>query len=108
MDMEKLEELKEQYWRTVAQTRKSGRIAGSVKERIEKDWKRFDEDVVCEALRIHINRYKGYKENYTIGIMRNLQRQKDQTGKIGTENRFNRMEQNDYDFEQLEKELLAN
>lgn len=103
-----MDELKEQYWRIVSGTRKSGRIAGSVKNRMENEWQRFDEDVVAAALRIHIDRYRGYRENYTVGIMRNLQKQKDRTGRIGIENRFSRMEQNDYDFEQLEKELLAN
>lgn len=102
------DELKEQYWRTVSGTRISGRIAGSVKERIEKEWQRFDEDVVREALRIHIDRYRGYKENYTIGIMRNIQKRKDATGAVKREDRFNNIMRQEYDFEQLEKELLAN
>lgn len=106
--MSGLEELKEKYWRIVSQTRKSGRIAGSVKERIEQEWKRFDEEVVLEALRIHINRYKTYKENYTIGIMRNLQKQKNITGRVGNSNKFNNMMKQNYDMESLERELLAN
>lgn len=106
--MSALEELKEQYWRTVSHTRKSGRIAGSVKARIEKEWERFDEDVVLEALRIHINRYKTYKENYTLGIMRNLQKQKNATGRIGSNDHFGSMMKQDYDMEALERELLAN
>lgn len=106
--MAKLDELKEQYWRTVAGTRKSGRIAGSVKERVEKEWNRFDEDVVLEALRIHIDRYKDYKENYTIGIMRNIQKRKDTSGAVSNGSRFNNIMKQDYDMEQLEKELLAN
>ncbi len=106
--MAKLEELKDQYWRTVSHTRKSGRIASSVKERIENEWKRFDEDVILEALQIHIDRYKGYKERYTIGIMRNLQKKKDTTGKVKNENQFNSFMKQDYDFETLEKEILAN
>ena len=67
-----------------------------------------DEDVVIEALQIHMSRYQMYRETYTVGIMRNLQKRKDMTGRIKTDNPFNRMEQADYDFEQLEKELLAN
>ena len=106
--MSGLEELKEKYWRIVSQTRKSGRIAGSVKERIEREWKRFDEEVVLEALRIHIDRYRTYRENYTIGIMRNLQKQKDATGRIGNSNKFGSMMKQDYDMESLERELLAN
>lgn len=106
--MAKLEELKEQYWRTVSRTRKSGRIAGTVKDRVERQWERFDEDVIMEALQIHIDRYKGYKESYTIGIMRNIQKKKDITGKVKNENQFNTFMKQDYDFEALEREILAN
>lgn len=106
--MAKIEELKEQYWRVLAHTRKSCRIAESVKEKSEKKWKDFDEDVVLEALQIHIDRYKPYKESYTIGIMRNLQKKKDMTGKIKNENQFNQFMHTEYDFEALEREILAN
>lgn len=103
-----MEELKEQYWRIVSGTRKSGRIAGTVKERMEGAWGKFDEDVIREALRIHIDRYKGYKESYTLGIMRNLQKKKDVTGKVKNENAFNNYMKQDYNFEELEKEIVAN
>lgn len=106
--MEKLQEKKAEYWKIISRTRKSGRIAESVKRRIEGTWERFDDDVVIEALQIHMSRYQMYRETYTVGIMRNLQKRKDMTGRIKTDNPFNRMEQADYDFEQLEKELLAN
>lgn len=106
--MMKLEEKKAEYWKIISRTRKSGRIAVSVRKRIEGTWERFDEDVVMEALQIHMDRYPMYRENYTVGIMRNLQRQKAATGKVGKDNRFNRIEQNNYDFDELEKELLAN
>lgn len=108
MDMTKLEEKKAAYWKTISRTRKSGRIAGSVRKRIEETWGRFDEDVVMEALQIHMQRYPMYRETYTVGIMRNLQRQKVATGKVRKDNPFNRLEQNNYDFDALEKELLAN
>lgn len=107
--MNGIEELKEQYWRTLAwSTRKSGRISDSVKVRAEKQWKNFDEDVVREALLIHIRQYKGYKENYTLGIMRNLQKKKELTGKVGKENPFHQFMKQDYDFEALEKEIVSN
>lgn len=106
--MEKLQEKKAEYWKIISRTRKSGRIAESVKRRIEGTWERFDDDVVIEALQIHMSRYQMYRETYTVGIMRNLQKRKDMAGRIKTDNPFNRMEQADYDFEQLEKELLAN
>ncbi len=103
-----LRQLKEEYWKILRYTRKSGRIAPSVKERAEAGWERFDEDVVMEALQIHMSRYPGYKESYTVGIMRNLQKRKDAGGRVKTENKFNQFQQNEYDFEQLEKEILAN
>lgn len=106
--MANIKELKMQYWRVVSGTRKSGRIAESVKMRIEKKWDSYDDDVILEALQIHIDRYKAYKETYTIGIMRNLQKKKDMTGKIKNENQFNQFMHTDYDFEALEREILAN
>lgn len=106
--MTKLEEKKAAYWKAISRTRKSGRIADSVRQRIEGTWERFDEDVVLEALQIHMQRYPMYRETYTVGIMRNLQRQKAATGKARQDNPFNRIEQNNYDFDELEKELLAN
>lgn len=106
--MGNLDAVKEEYWKVVSYTRSSGRIARSVKDRVEESWKKFDEDVVAEALRIHISRYSGYKETYTIGIMRNLQKRKDSGGQIKSGNAFTRFRQNEYDFEQLEKEILAN
>lgn len=107
--MVKLEEKKAEYWKVISpRTRKSGRIAESVRKRIESTWDRFDEDVILEALQIHMQRYPMYRETYTVGIMRNLQRKKAATGKVGKDNPFNKIEQNDYDFDELEKELLAN
>ena len=105
--MQQYAELKENYWRILSGTRKSGRIAQSVKSRVEEEWKRFDRDVVAEALRIHVDKYKGYKENYTIGIMRNLQKKKEITGSIRKENQFNQYMKNDYDFEALEREIVC-
>ena len=108
--MDDFGELRENYWRTVSGTRKSGRIAPGVKLRVEKSWERFDEDVIREALRIHIDRYPGYKENYTLGIMRNLQKRKEAgTGPEKNGNVFARMEQKcSYDMDELEKRILAN
>lgn len=105
-----MDELKENYWRTISRTRISGRIAQGVKAKTEKLWEQFDEDVVREALRIHIDRYPNYKETYTTGIMRNLQRAKD--AKLPAvqkpANSFNSGMRNEYDVDQLEKQILAN
>lgn len=102
------EELKENYWKTVRRTRSSGRIAQSVIQRVEESWKKYDESVVRQALEIHISHYPSYKENYTLGIMRNLQRDKDSNREV-RKNRFQQFEQrHDIDFAALEQELLAN
>lgn len=106
--MSGLEQLKEEYWKVLSRTRNSSRIAQSVKDRVEKNWERYDEDVIMEALRIHMSRYPGYRESYTVGIMRNIQKRKDAGGRVKQENKFNQFQQNEYDFDQLEKEILAN
>lgn len=60
-----------------------------------------------EALAVHIRKYPGFKENYTRGIMRNMQRQKAETGRVKKENQYNSFMQREYDFDELEKELLG-
>lgn len=100
-----LSQVKEEYWKVLCRTRKSGRIAPSVRERAEAGWERFDEDVVMEALQIHTSRYPGYKESYTVGIMRNLQKKKDAGGGVKAENKFNQIEQHNYDFDAIQRAL---
>lgn len=102
------EELRKKYWDLVRQTRSSGRISPSVIRKTEEQWKRFSESVVRQALEIHIQHYPSYPERYTLGIMRNLQRCKDNGTVVKPGNSFNRFEQQKYDFDQLERELLAN
>ncbi len=104
--MGKLDELKKEYWKVLSRTRKSGRISQGVKDKEEERWGRYDEDIVMEALRIHISRYPDYKETYTRGIMRNLQAKKGKGGgQAGSPHGF---AQNNYDFEMLEKALVSN
>lgn len=103
-----MEELKKKYWNLVRQTRKSGRISPSVIEKAQAQWEKFDNSVVKQALEIHIQHYPSYPEKYTLGIMRNLQRCKDNGMAARPKNSFKNFEQNNYDFDQLEKELLAN
>ena len=101
-------ELKERYWSLIRRTRKSGRVAQSVIDRVEKSWEAFDPEVVEEALRIHTMRYPEYEENYTIGIMRNLQKQKaaGQPVKQKEKNKFFNFEQHGYDIKELERRLI--
>lgn len=67
---------RELYWKVMQKTRMSGRISRALIEKTEKKWKEFDADVVEEALLIHTSHHPDKKENYTLGIMKNLQRQK--------------------------------
>lgn len=97
---------KENYWKMIARTRASGRISPSVIRKTEEQWERYDEDVVREALAVHIQKYEGYKENYTLGIMRNMQKRKNETGQVKKENQYNKFMQNEYDFDALEADLL--
>lgn len=112
MAVEINEELRKSYWKVVSRTRQSGRISQSVIQKTEASWERFSPDVVEEALKIHRDRYAGYKENYTIGIMRNLQRDKDAGRPIGqrpaTAAWSGQNLKRGYDYDALEKELLAN
>ena len=106
------EELKEQYWRTLAYTRKSGRISPNVKKKAEAQWDKYPQEIVEEALRIHIRQYRdpSYKENYTLGIMRNLLKQlqaglrKPAEGK----NSFCDYKQNEYDWDELLNKVRVN
>lgn len=70
------ETARELYWKILKKTRMSGRISSALIEKTEAEWKSFDEDVVEEALLIHTSHYPDKRENYTLGIMKNQQKQK--------------------------------
>lgn len=71
------EGLKKDYWALIRKTRQSGRISPALICKVEAQWGNFDDGVVEEALLIHMARHREEKERYTLGIMRNLQKQKD-------------------------------
>lgn len=73
--MEELEALKREYWKVVSRTRQSKRISQSVIDREEKYWSEYPDNVIAEALQIHISQYPEYKESYTRGIMNNISKQ---------------------------------
>lgn len=106
------EELKEQYWRTLAYTRKSGRISENVKKKAEAQWEKYPREIVEEALQIHIRQYRdpSYKENYTLGIMRNLSKQAQAGLRKPAEekNAFHNYKQNDYDWDALLEKVKVN
>lgn len=101
------EELKENYWRVLRRTRKSGRISQGIIEKEEAYWGQFPKEVVEQALRIHIERYPDHKENYTRGIIRNLAKEKEKKGCL-QKNSFCSFPQRDYDFSELERQLVNN
>ena len=105
--MEELQELKKKYWKIIAETRKSGRISENVIRKEEEYWACFPPEVVKEALSIHIKNCRGYRENYTRGIMRNLKRMLDEKGTVKKQNSFMNFNQREYDYEKLERELLG-
>lgn len=110
-----MEKLKEEYWKVVSKTRQSGRISDSVKAKEEQYWDAFPEQVVRQALEIHIKNYPGYRESYTRGIMRNINKKLQVTGSIAPKktnksNRFNNFEQRNYseaDYDDMERRLLG-
>jgi hypothetical protein len=63
-----------QYWETVRWTRSTGKISDGIKQREQEYWAKFDPALVIRALRIHIQKYPNIKEQYTRGILRNLQK----------------------------------
>lgn len=66
----------EEYFEQLKWTRKTGKLSKSIKERELKYWEKFEPDVVVEALRTHIIKYPTMREEYTRGIMRNVDVQK--------------------------------
>jgi len=64
------------YWDTIRFTRKSARIAPSVKVREMQYWERYPPDLVIEALNIHLARYPTKGEDYTRGIIRRLAKER--------------------------------
>lgn len=66
----------------IRRTRRCGRVSPALIGRVQEQWKDYDDEVVEEAIGIHMVRYLGERECYTLGIMRNLQKQKD-SGKEG-------------------------
>ncbi|MCM1304594.1 MAG: hypothetical protein NC305_13430 [Lachnospiraceae bacterium] len=82
-----VEDLKREYWEAVRRTRHSSRISPVLVSRVEDQWKGFDGDVVEQALRIHLSGHGKERECYTLGIMRNLQRQKNERSSRDAESR---------------------
>ncbi|MDI3480812.1 MAG: hypothetical protein PWQ97_467 [Tepidanaerobacteraceae bacterium] len=75
-----------EYWSMMRQSRKSGRIAPSIIEKEMKYWDKFPNEIVIEALDIHLKKYGPSKrEDYTRGIIRSLAREK-ASGKVKKHN----------------------
>lgn len=106
--MSEMEELIQKYWSIVSRTRQSGRISENIKAKEREYWAAFPEELVREALTIHIQKYPHMRENYTRGILRNLKRTFDAQGTIPVRKpSFHNFQQREYDYDALEKELLG-
>lgn len=81
--IENFNKLNKEYWDVIRETRKTGRISKSVIYNTMKKWERYDPVVIKYALQSHIDLHAGKREEYTIGIMRN-------TNKEEAEDRMNR------------------
>lgn len=69
------EQLNKDYWSVISETRKTGKISPSVIYNTMNKWKKYDPVVIEYALKEHIEKHKGKKEEYTIGIMRNTSKE---------------------------------
>lgn len=63
--------LNKQYWDAIRETRKNNKIAHSVIFKNMEKWTKYHPKVIEYALKTHADSHKGYKEEYTLGIMRN-------------------------------------
>ena len=77
------------YWEVIRFTRKSGRMAESIKITEMEYWGRYPPDIVIQALNIHRQRYQTKDERYTRGIIRSLVREKEREAKLNAANRLN-------------------
>ncbi|MEW8957811.1 MAG: hypothetical protein AB2448_01675 [Moorella sp. (in: firmicutes)] len=75
------------YWEIIRFTRKSAKLAESIKITEMEYWSRYPPDVVIQALNIHRQRYQTKDERYTRGIIRRLHREIERgvnNGQFGT------------------------
>lgn len=75
------------YWEIIRFTRKSAKLAESVKITEMEYWSRYPPDIVIQALNIHRQRYQTKDERYTRGIIRRLHREIERgvnNGQFGT------------------------
>ncbi len=77
-------ELNKQYWDVIRETRKTKHVSQSVIYKNMEMWMKYDPIVIKYALKTHVDGYQGRKEEYTLGIMRN-------TNKDEAEDRLNRL-----------------
>jgi len=67
----------DEYWEIIRLfTRKSGKVAGGVRRKELAYWAKFPQDIVVQALKIHMRKHRDKKEAYTRGIMREMARER--------------------------------
>ncbi|MDO5097086.1 MAG: hypothetical protein Q4D65_11010 [Peptostreptococcaceae bacterium] len=68
-------ELIEKYFEMLRWTRKSGKLSESIRKKQLEYFLKYDKNIVLRALKIHIEKYPTMREEYTRGIIRNLERE---------------------------------
>lgn len=66
----------EKYFEQLRWTRKTGKISESIRNKELAYWEKFEPKVVIEALKTHMEKYPTMREEYTRGIIRNIDRSK--------------------------------
>lgn len=67
--------LLEQYFDRIRLTRKSGKLSENIRKRQLEYFSKYPKNIVLEAIKIHLKKYPGMREDYTRGILRNLARE---------------------------------
>ena len=75
------------YWDQIRLTRKTGKLAESIKRNFMEKWDKYPVATVLEGMGLHMKKHEGKREEYTHGIIRRLAAEKktkegdDQDGK---------------------------
>lgn len=73
----------EQYFDCIRMTRKSKKLSENIRRKQLEYFEKYPKNIVLEAIKIHLNKYLGRREDYTRGILRNLAREAEQNGHRG-------------------------
>jgi hypothetical protein len=75
-DFVRFQEVIDQAIKAVKLSRKTGKIADSVRRKIQEKLSRYPPDIVVEAVRVFVTKHAGKDERYLIGIARRMAKEK--------------------------------